>query len=362
MGIKEQYNQLRNSRRKHNQDMQEMERKESNRREETPFDDIEEEIFESVEPKHIVTPLVSVQEEEQPVKSTIIPNVGDIRQSEMISRDRQILEKIKRREEKSNLEEEKQVQEEVISQQLNKQSQEQKPAPTRNMSANKEPKKPEKKKEVLFEIVIDATLSFTTVYQKAFYILKQFLNMMKQVKKEYRGVVFQYGLTVFHESDDVFSIEFGTETYFTESETDFIEALSNIVFYGGSETGREDFTSALDHALYMLNSHGEENASRGILFFSDSIPDEEQLEPDFTEMVQDGYLNKGLRFAQFYTGTDDFCPKMLMVNGDGNFSGNAKNEASYECLEYILKADPNKVSQELKEMVNNILNQTSVLM
>lgn len=379
MEIREQYLRLRNSRKNHNQDTEERERKESNRREETPFDDINEEILGVAEQKRIVTSLVSVPEKSETPKSILIPNVGN--SSKLVQSDENVLQNREKTKESiliSNLTDveelalkrqyvEKLVQRGVEIEQKaqeNKQKPQQTPKeekhiPTRNMSVSK---KPEKKKEVLFEIVIDGTLSFTMVYPKVFYILENFLHIAKEVKKEYRGVVFQYGLTVFHEEDDVLWVDFGGEKYFTESETELIEKLSNIEFYGGSETGREDFTSALDQTLRVLNNHGEEQSSRGILFFSDSIPEKDKLEPDFTEMVQDGYLNKGLRFAQFYTGTDDFCPKMLMVNGDGNLAGDAKNESSYECLENILRADPNKVSQELKEMVNNILNQTSILM
>lgn len=214
-------------------------------------------------------------------------------------------------------------------------------------------------KEVLFDIIIDGTYSFTTVFPKIYYILQNLTTMIYNEKLEYEGIGIKYGLTVLHKNAE--AQVFKNNEYFTESEQEFLQELRNIEFYGGSENGRENLKEALDTGLRILNNCGEDNTYRGLLLFSDSLPEEEDLTPDFSQYNQNEYLNKGLRFAIFYTYKNDFFPKLKIVDGDGNITENVKNEVAFNNLEDLLSLNGNNLIEQIRRMIINIFNQTSIL-
>ena len=60
-------------------------------------------------------------------------------------------------------------------------------------------KNAEKRKEILIEIIIDGTYSFSKVFLKVNYIIERIIKMIHEEKAEYRGIVIKYGLTVLHQ-------------------------------------------------------------------------------------------------------------------------------------------------------------------
>ncbi len=214
------------------------------------------------------------------------------------------------------------------------------------------------RKKLYIEFIMDKTISFTTVFPKVFYIMETMMKELKYKKTEYRDVEIQYGLTLFNE--DVEIKTFSNREYFTRSEDEFLQALRNIRFSGGSDNGKEDLTGAITEGMRVLQNAGEENAERGLFFFSDSMPMDDDMFPDFTDEEQDGYWNKGVRFAEFYTYTDEFEPMIWMVNGEGVNDGEGKNLARMYSLQTLLNGDLDEASKRVENTVRRILNQCSV--
>lgn len=219
-------------------------------------------------------------------------------------------------------------------------------------------KNAEKRKEILIEIIIDGTYSFSKVFLKVNYIIERIIKMIHEEKAEYRGIVIKYGLTVLHQKAEPCIFQDGG--YFTESEEELFQRILDIEFYGGNASGRENLRDALDTGLSILNNYGVENAYRGLMMFSDSLPENGDMYPDFLQDNQDGYINKGLRFAVIYTYNDEYMPKLKMVDGDGRMVENGKNEMFFGSMEELLSFDGFKITGRIRQIVNDILNQTSV--
>lgn len=213
-------------------------------------------------------------------------------------------------------------------------------------------------KEILVEFILDATYSFSAIYKAVYYAINQILMILRDKKMEYPGITIKYGLTLLH--DHAEPINFDEGVYFTESEKEFLTMLQKIEFYGGSFTGREDLVSALDTGLRILNNYENKKAYRGLFMFSDSLPEEAGMKKDFLQESQNGYINKGLRFAVFYTYTDDFVPALKMVDADGNMVENGRNEANYCHISSLLSSDQENVINKVCSMVDNLLAQVSV--
>lgn len=214
------------------------------------------------------------------------------------------------------------------------------------------------RKEILIDIIIDGTYSFSPIFLKVYYLMKHMLRIIREQKTEYRGVVIKYGLTVLHE--EAIPCRFSEEKIFSESEDEFLEKFTDIEFYGGSESGREDLAAALGTGLRMLNEHGRENADRGVLFFSDSLPEEKDMYPDFWQDNQQGHLNRGLCFAVICTYGNRFIPKLKMVDQDGKMTENGINEMVFYSIEDMMSLENKKLMETIRQIVDDIWNQTSV--
>ena len=94
--------------------------------------------------------------------------------------------------------------------------------------------------------------------------------------------------------------------------------------------------------------------------FSDSLPEEENMHPDFFMEVQDGYINKGLRFAIIYTYDDQFTPKLKMVGRKERIVENGKNDIIYGSIKELLSSDGDGLTEKIRRVVSDILKQTSV--
>lgn len=213
------------------------------------------------------------------------------------------------------------------------------------------------KKEILIDFILDGTYSFTTVFPKVYYMIKNIVEKLDFDASEYRGVCMKYGLTVLHEIAE--PIAFEKDVYFTNDSSLFLEEVQNIEFYGGSPDGRENLAEALDAGLRVLNN-AEGNVSRGLILFSDSLPKEDKLSPNFFAYDQNGYMNKGLRFALFYTNKDVFTPALRMVDHDEEFVQNGRNEAYFHSLNEILAGDLDSLTIMIQKIVSQTLRQVSV--
>lgn len=213
------------------------------------------------------------------------------------------------------------------------------------------------KKEILLDIILDGTYSFTEVFPKVYYMIKSIVEMLDHEAEEYRSFRMKYGLTVLHEQAE--PVEFEKNLYFTDQTSLFLEEVRNVEFYGGSMNGRENLTEALDMGLRVLNN-AEGSGYRGVILFSDSLPEEKDLRKDFSAYNQDGYINKGLRFAVFYTNTDEFTPSLRMVDRSDNVVENGRNLARFYSLNEILTGDWDTLTGTIKKIVSQTLSQISV--
>lgn len=159
----------------------------------------------------------------------------------------------------------------------------------------KESKEKPEERETLCSIVIDGSLSFSRLFPQVYYLLEN------EIKKAHDSVV-KYGLTVFHNENFSLQTLFANGDFFTDDIEEFLESLRSIEFFGGSWDGREDFSSPIRQAMECLRSHKGEDVCKGLMFFSDSLPKEEQIHEEFS--------GDELSFALFYIYSNDFFPVM----------------------------------------------------
>lgn len=218
---------------------------------------------------------------------------------------------------------------------------------------------------VLIGIVLDGTPSFTTIYPKVYYVLEQFLTHLKKIKPDYKNVTIKYAVTVLH--NDAEPIMFDNGDFFTESENEVITALTNMEFYGGSIEGPENLREAINEQLFVLNNipnaEDIQNIARGLLMFTDSLPSDGDMTPDFmsNEPGEYGdYINYGLRFADFYAFSDEFMPMMRIVDRNGKLTENGKNIGSYHDIHALLDKKPEALAEYIEKMVRTHISQVSM--
>lgn len=234
---------------------------------------------------------------------------------------------------------------------------------TRNVSVEKKNAYvADKNKKIMIGIILDGTLSFTKVYPKVYYVLEQFLHNLILKKREYRGVIVKYGLTIMREDAEL--VVFSDGTFFTESEEELIDELRNIQFFGGSADGHENLGEAINQQLHTLNNTPDaQDTYKGIIMFTDSIPKEDETVPEFCSGEPGhygAYTNYGLRFANFYAYSDDFMPKMRIVDRNGRLVENNRNTTTYNSLNTLLDQDVDKTVEQVQKMISVILSQASV--
>ena len=195
-------------------------------------------------------------------------------------------------------------------------------------------------------------------------VLKRFFTRLEQDKDQYRGFQLEYSLTLLHDKPEVFRFNISRTT---SSEKEVLSALETLEFYGGSATGRENLNEALKEQLEML-SRGiradEENVYQGLLFFTDSLPEDGELNPDLDEeeFEYDGRTckNPGLRFAEIYSYDGSYRPNLRMVDRNGwADSENGRNEADYYNIHALLDGSTAKIAEDAERLINNIIIQAS---
>lgn len=224
-----------------------------------------------------------------------------------------------------------------------------------------------KPKKILYMgIIMDGTLSFSKPYPKVYSVLEQFFKHLEEDRQYYKEIDLRYGLTVFH--DEAIPMVFDNGKRFTDRESDVLKELGNLQFYGGGENGREKLRDAIAQQLIELNKVPEaddvKNCYKGILMFTDSLPEDNDMNPDFTQKTfeKNGveYPNYGLRFADFYAYNDDFVPAMRMVNRNGREDENDKNMGLYHDLHDLLEQDAETTAAFVERMIHTIADQASM--
>lgn len=193
--------------------------------------------------------------------------------------------------------------------------------------------------ENILGIVLDATLSFTSVYPQIYYFLERLLIALKQIREEEgEKKKFVYVLTLL--KDEPEQVFFGREKV-TDDEDELLEALMEMEFSGGSTDGRENLTGALRALLQEMEKHSSRQSQMGILLISDAASLDENRFADLTH-------HAGLRFACIYSGDNDYMPQFRLVDGKGHLTENEGNTCIYAKLPQLL-ADSEEEEVRLAE-------------
>ncbi len=219
-------------------------------------------------------------------------------------------------------------------------------------------------KKVRIGIIMDGTLSFTTVYPKIYYVMEQLLYGLQSARQKYKGIEVEYALTILHDAPEVYT--FSNGDFFTISETEVINVLRELEFYGGSADGYEDLEEAINQTLMILNNAPNASVTdSGLLLFTDSMQEKENtkfgLRFTSDEPGKYGdYTNYGLRFANTYAYKASFMPLLRIVDHYGNISTNNKNVMRWDSLQTLLEQDSAEIVSSIQNVVELILNQVSV--
>lgn len=201
-------------------------------------------------------------------------------------------------------------------------------------------------------IVLDATISFSKVFPKFYYIFKNWIEAFEAP----RGRTYNIGyvLTELHDSASVCSIK--NSTVLTKEQ--LFAAVRNLAFYGGAEDGREDIGGAIDNTLTAIENIPEngKKITYGLMVFSDSMPKEKDLERDFTSMERD----KLLRFVYVYTyDNTSFWPTFYSGKGGVPFD-QQKCSVKLDKLETLLNSSTEEMKNYIDTRVKLMFDQLSI--
>jgi hypothetical protein len=207
-----------------------------------------------------------------------------------------------------------------------------------------------KEKTIYFKIVLDQTLSMAKIYKHVYRKLEKLIvSLDKKVSRVQKcgQVGLLWGLTLITENKPE-TIRFDGKI-FTPSAEKIKNALQTIVFHGGSDDGYEEINAAVKQAIQEMSDESAGEGNRGLLLLTDSIPYEEDSEPNFTY----GAEHTGLRFAQcFVYDCAQYAPRFKMENGAGNPDVEGIQNLEIRDIEEYLKDDDIIVIDLLKEILD----------
>lgn len=213
-------------------------------------------------------------------------------------------------------------------------------------------------REILFGIVLDATLSFSKVYAQVYYLLEQILYDIRKRKKEEPDLRVTYSITLLHDRPE--TVRF-SEDFYCRDEQALLETLSSISFSGGSLDGREALNQAIKEELIILNQYHPEKKGaslrRALLVLTDSIPAEGEMIPDFRKELTPEEENHGLSAAYVYSYSDRYLPVFHMVNPTGSLTENDRYFCRYGNLADLLQYNEEESVEEMKKLTDQILSE-----
>ncbi len=205
--------------------------------------------------------------------------------------------------------------------------------------------------DIFLEYVVDGTYSFSTVFPAVYRAIKVSVEKMQKACKTYQGIRIKYGLTVIH--DNIHTVRFDGKP-FTEDGNRFLGGLEDIKFSGGSADGKEKINEAVEAGIRVLENESHPLAGRGLLLFTDSMP--EETYHDFRKI--DGCPNRGLRFAVCFLKSSAYQADFHLVDRYGNIATNNKNAvADFYGLERLFRQEG---LRRMEEVVNEFMGKMSV--
>ena len=215
----------------------------------------------------------------------------------------------------------------------------------------------EKEKNIYFEIVLDKTISMTRIYRPIYKKLEKMIDNMARAVKNYQKkgqVGLKWGLTLItEEAPELVRFQ---ESCFTSSSDRMKAALKEFQFEGGSENGRENINGALAAAIGALSRESRGEGRCGLILLTDSLPEEDDMEPDF-EFLENVEYTK-LCFAHCYVyNCEAYTPYFNMVDGEGETDVKGIHYLEVRDLEAFLNSETNNLTEKL---LKKLLHQTSI--
>lgn len=217
---------------------------------------------------------------------------------------------------------------------------------------------PQKKKEVAeqsiyINIVLDSTASMQFIYESILMKLERMLLVLNDKRKKmYKGISLKWGLTLIQEKESK-NVEFGKELFSSDTKK-VCNVLRKLELKGGAENGRENINDAINLAMKNLMAASEGKSPCGLILLTDSLPEEEQLEPDFSE-------SGILRFAYLFVfDADEYEPEFSVVDEDGEEASDSEELFARKDMQDFLDNDEifpietqiRKLMDELKKQSN----------
>lgn len=215
----------------------------------------------------------------------------------------------------------------------------------------------EKSQSIYFEIVLDKTISMAKNYKRIYKKLEKMIDNMDRAVKSYQKkgrVGLKWGLTLLTEGEPE-AVRFGAGR-FTTSPNQMKNALKDFQFEGGAENGRENINGALISAIQALSEESQGEGKCGLILLTDSLPEEEDTEPDFEYLENVKYTD--LCFAHcFVYDCEAYTPYFNMVDGEGETDVRGIHYLEVRDLDAYLNREADNLTEKL---LKKLLHQTSV--
>ncbi len=212
-------------------------------------------------------------------------------------------------------------------------------------------------KKIYIMLVMDATYSFTEIFPEVYKKVGKMLNEIKKTNQIFAAIQVSFGLVTFGSQMKVWKFAGGNS--FTENTEKLLAALRDTEFTGGNSNGREDIDSAVQKALYVLESETEQYANRGIFVLSDALPIEKEDGSTGDFMCIDGINhNWGLRFAKVFAYNSEYPATFKIVDGDGNETDTKNVYAEITGIDHLLDESE---GIRMEDIVGEIMKKSSVI-
>lgn len=213
--------------------------------------------------------------------------------------------------------------------------------------------KMEEHNHIYINTIWDATLSASQIFKPLYRAYEAGIREIQMLQNEYKNIVVKYGLTYLN--TDVRTVQYQNGTSFTEDAEEFLQSIRHMKFAGGSLDGIENFNDAIESGIRTIADESEEHASRGIIYFTDSMTKNES--PDFLEL-ENYPSNKKFRFVVGFANSNRYHVKCHVADANGNVTANSRNEGTVS----MSMRDLFELGgiETITGMIHDIMNQVSV--
>ena len=209
----------------------------------------------------------------------------------------------------------------------------------------------ETRKTLLTGFVIDATLSFSSVYAQIYYLIERLMMSLQNASEKYDTEV-RYGVTLIRDNPETFI--FGNNEAFSDNAGEVINRLTDIYFYGGGSDGSEDINAAITSMLGSMADYEDrcrDGVQKVMMLFTDSVPSDRNMFPDLTDTAA------GVNAAYIYSYTDDYMPMLQVTGKNGAISENNSGKCVFESLGTILEWSESEALTNMEDLAEEILDQ-----